>query len=132
VTTGLNTIINKMSKYSRDRSRSEDHYRRRPNEPIPKLYAGNIDASIPEEEVKKELQNMCEKYGEISEIIVKSRAGSDHTYAFVQFKVYEDAEKAVQKYDSVKISLRGCTFKGKEIKIELGRGGRKELAPRNT
>jgi hypothetical protein len=55
-------------------------------------------SQIPEEEVKKELQNMCEKYGEISDIIVKSRAGSDHTYAFVQFKVYEDAEKAVQKY----------------------------------
>jgi hypothetical protein len=40
---------------------------------------------------------MCEKYGEITEITVKARAGSDHTYAFVQFKTLEDAEKAVQK-----------------------------------
>lgn len=54
---------------------------------------------IPEDEVQKELRNMCEKYGEIVEITVKSRAGSDHTYAFVQFKNYDDAEKAVQKYD---------------------------------
>lgn len=46
---------------------------------------------------------MCEKYGEITEIIVKSRAGSDHTYAFVQFKANEDAEKAVQKYFHVGI-----------------------------
>jgi hypothetical protein len=37
-----------MSRYSRDRSRSGDKHRdskRRP-EPVPKLYAGNIDASV--------------------------------------------------------------------------------------
>jgi RNA recognition motif-containing protein len=40
---------------------------------------------------------MFEKFGEIIEINVKSKAGSDHSYAFVEFKIFEEAEKAVSK-----------------------------------
>lgn len=90
-----------MSRYSRDHSRSRSarrDERRRESKPatVPKLYAGNIDAAVkhaltkvPPDEIEKDLRVMCEKFGDIVEVNVKSKAGSDHSYAFVEFKVYE-------------------------------------------
>jgi RNA recognition motif-containing protein len=48
--------------------------------------------------LRKELTDAFSKYGEIKEIVIKTKLGSLNSYAFVEFNIIDEADKALQGY----------------------------------
>ena len=73
----------------------------------------------------KELRDLFTPFGTLKDVKIKTKAGSNNSYCFIEYENVDDAAKAQEEYLSKYNRLRGKDFKGKELKVEFGRGERK-------
>jgi RNA recognition motif-containing protein len=87
-----------------------------------KLYVGNLEHTVTEEE----LRTLFSEHGEILSLdIVKDRySGTPRGFGFVEFANDEDAQKAKQ-------ALNEQELKGRALRVEDARERREGRGPRN-
>jgi len=87
-----------------------------------KLYVGNLEHTVTEEE----LRTLFSEHGEILSLdIVKDRySGTPRGFGFVEFANDEDAQKAKQ-------ALNGQDLKGRALKVDDAREQRRDRGPRD-
>lgn len=66
-----------------------------PTDETPKIFITNLSASVPEDELKKDLEPMFEKYGRIVHLNVKKNKNGLYSFAFLEFERIDEAMKAI-------------------------------------
>ena len=65
-------------------------------EETPKIFITNLSASVPEEDLKRDLEPLFEKYGRIVHLNVKKNKNGLYSFAFLEFERVDDALKAIE------------------------------------